>query len=490
MKNLIPIIFCLSIYIPSFSQDYRIEFPFAIDTVACIGGGENQIPYVVFDEGNDLTFGTVIGLIKSPGIEISEEYPGFSGLNDTIPNGLSAFNGIRYRLSDTFALEVGQIIFQLSCSDTTECDNIIIYDTISVYPEPSPAAIIDASSLMFCDTNSIFLFAIDTNNVSDPSFEWIDGSNSTFLSVDTPGVYWVRIFNDCGADTAYVTLHPGGVPSILFNSSSCNYASDTLITTVYASDISRDSLTFLWTNNSGDTITNGGDFIIEADSFSSTLIVINTSGDHTDQVFNASASNACGSSTAWNCSVALPISLIAFEGNLLDAEVFLSWSTATEINNDYFTIERSIDGENFSELAQIDGAGNSLEFINYEFVDDLQYLDLTTSTLYYRLKQTDFDGQYTYSDIIAINIDRSSGQISSISSAYIENDQLNLTFDNPISGKVEVELITMEGRQILYHSEFLQFQKRLYKSVGFIPSGVYAVVLSYDNQRDVIKIVK
>lgn len=99
----------------------------------------------------------------------------------------------------------------------------------------------------------------------------------------------------------------------------------------------------------------------------------------------------------------LPIELIQFDAQLNPKnQVDLLWITATEINNDYFTVERSIDANNFEPVKELDGAGNSTQLIYYQTKDEHPYKGLS----YYRLKQTDFDGNYTYSQIISIMIEQ------------------------------------------------------------------------------------
>lgn len=88
----------------------------------------------------------------------------------------------------------------------------------------------------------------------------------------------------------------------------------------------------------------------------------------------------------------LPIELASFNVNCIDGHVLSEWSTFTEINNDYFTIERSLDGVNFKSIGTISGAGNSNNIKYYSFIDDSRLLDIA----YYRIKQTDFNGNYEY----------------------------------------------------------------------------------------------
>jgi hypothetical protein len=101
----------------------------------------------------------------------------------------------------------------------------------------------------------------------------------------------------------------------------------------------------------------------------------------------------------------LPIELRFFKASAeRNNKVILTWETATEKNNDFFTIERSIDGETFESIKKIDGAGNSSLPIDYASADNAPLGGLS----YYRLKQTDFDGGFSYSRIVAVQIDASS----------------------------------------------------------------------------------
>jgi len=89
------------------------------------------------------------------------------------------------------------------------------------------------------------------------------------------------------------------------------------------------------------------------------------------------------------CPVPLPVELIDFSCSGVSNGIALNWMTATETNNRFFTIQHSLDGINFTTIAQIPGAGNSTDTRNYTYTD--------TNTLgginYYRLLQTDFDGK-------------------------------------------------------------------------------------------------
>jgi len=102
-----------------------------------------------------------------------------------------------------------------------------------------------------------------------------------------------------------------------------------------------------------------------------------------------------------NLSVPLPVTLTAFNAKLTNQGAMLEWTTASEENNDYFAVEMSRDATRFSESAKVSGNGTteSLETYTYE------YNNLTSGTYYFRLRQVDFDGQSTYSDVVTLTVE-------------------------------------------------------------------------------------
>jgi len=96
----------------------------------------------------------------------------------------------------------------------------------------------------------------------------------------------------------------------------------------------------------------------------------------------------------------LPVKLTYFEGFVRQDYVVLKWQTASESNSDQFIVEKSYDGERFESIGSVAAAGQSTSSIEYSFSD---FEPLGTS--YYRLKQTDFDGSFYYSDVVRLKLD-------------------------------------------------------------------------------------
>jgi hypothetical protein len=123
-----------------------------------------------------------------------------------------------------------------------------------------------------------------------------------------------------------------------------------------------------------------------------------------------------------------PVEILGFTAEKVDAGIMLDWVTVTEINNDYFQIQRSYDADVFEAIGQVKGAGNSNSVLTYQFLDNTY----TSNKIFYRLKQYDFDGSFTYSNIVEITFE--------------ESDMIKMNvFPNPASEMVNVVVPGMKG---------------------------------------------
>lgn len=135
----------------------------------------------------------------------------------------------------------------------------------------------------------------------------------------------------------------------------------------------------------------------------------------------------------------LPVDFHGFDVRPYGNYVKLLFTTASETNNDYFSIERCMDGKNFEVIAELDGAGNSHGLIDYEFID----YQAPRGINYYRIKQTDYNGQFSYSDVKSVLVLDDNGDETSVSPNPCR-DVINiatnldsyLIFINDLSGKL------------------------------------------------------
>jgi hypothetical protein len=101
----------------------------------------------------------------------------------------------------------------------------------------------------------------------------------------------------------------------------------------------------------------------------------------------------------YSLACSLPVEIFEFDVYSYEKNNNIHWMTASEINNEYFSVERSEDGINWIEITKVNGAGNSNTIVSYEYID--RYFSNLLN--YYRLKQTDFNGAFKYSDIVSID---------------------------------------------------------------------------------------
>ncbi len=159
----------------------------------------------------------------------------------------------------------------------------------------------------------------------------------------------------------------------------------------------------------------------------------------------------------------LPIELLFFNANAVNnREAHLDWATETEINGDYFLIERSQNGIDFERLGQIDAIGNSTSTQNYSFID----LNPLQGLSYYRLKIFDLDGTFKYSEIKPINIYKNN-QILVFPNPT--DKEKGLTINCQLDDEYELILFDATGKIVLEKT----FQKETRINTNYLSSGTY-----------------
>lgn len=175
----------------------------------------------------------------------------------------------------------------------------------------------------------------------------------------------------------------------------------------------------------------------------------------------------------------LPVTLTNFSATKIGESVELNWSTATEFNNDYFTVERSEDGNNWHEILSVEGAGTSITPLNYFDVDHNPYHGLS----YYRLVQTDYDGTKTYSNIVSIL-------------SNVEEHQL-VVYPVPADHSIHIEMTNLEDYQVEVYNLLgsridlkpLSAGNEISFNVSDLPVGVYVLVIYNQSETFERKIV-
>ena len=182
-----------------------------------------------------------------------------------------------------------------------------------------------------------------------------------------------------------------------------------------------------------------------------------------------------------NCFT-LPISLLSFTGYAMGFENLLNWRTASELNNDYFEIQKSSNGKDFITFGKINGAGNSSETLEYSFIDRTPF----SPTTYYRLNQNDYDGHHDYSNIIAIAND-ASDYFNVFPNPSLDGN-INVSFSSYSQTEINVAIYTISGQEILTDkiTDPQDFNQRTYQ----LPTkGIYTIVVSAGAFYEVKKVI-
>ena len=140
----------------------------------------------------------------------------------------------------------------------------------------------------------------------------------------------------------------------------------------------------------------------------------------------------------------IPVELISFTAQRIDAGVELNWKTATETNNSGFNIERSKDGENFTQIGFVNGRGTTTEITSYNYLDT----EIETGKYYYRLKQTDFDGTFKYLNVVLVDVGLPKQFELSQNHPNPFNPTTTVKFQLPVDANVRIELFNSIGQKV------------------------------------------
>ncbi|MEO1438733.1 MAG: T9SS type A sorting domain-containing protein, partial [Bacteroidota bacterium] len=182
-----------------------------------------------------------------------------------------------------------------------------------------------------------------------------------------------------------------------------------------------------------------------------------------------SASGTQLTSDNFDCLISLPIELLSFDVQALEDQTsYLEWQTSTEINNDFFTVERAFDGIQFEPIERINGAGNSQQLLQYKTIDPKPQIGVN----YYRLKQTDFDGTFTYSEIRTVKFEHQASLAEGTVFPNPATEFVYIRLNEPIQ-QGRVHLIDVRGQILI--EKALTGSDLLQLTVDQMPSGLYWV---------------
>jgi hypothetical protein len=180
-----------------------------------------------------------------------------------------------------------------------------------------------------------------------------------------------------------------------------------------------------------------------------------------------------------SCVSPLPITLSEFSVKKDKEKSLIQWTTISEINNDYFVVERSNDAENFHEISKVKGAGNSNTILNYQVKD---YSPLS-GTNYYRLKQVDFDGSYSYSEIKALNFEKNLSP-----TVYYYDNKLHVNATDVIRN-LQIEIYDVCGKLVYQNNQYCDSKTIIVNINQNLENGIYIAIIRTEEQQNSYKFV-
>jgi hypothetical protein len=181
----------------------------------------------------------------------------------------------------------------------------------------------------------------------------------------------------------------------------------------------------------------------------------------------------------------LPISLISFRAELNSkrSNVDLFWETASEVDNDYFNVERSADGVNWEGIIQVEGAKNSSVKMYYSEID----YSLLPGLTYYRLKQTNFDKTHSYSPAVSINhYDMS--EVNIYPNPSKQGTTVFINFPGGMKNDVSIQLVSLDGKLVFSQEFVIKYDHQvIIKLPSNLEKGVYSIGCLYFSKKLVIK---
>jgi uncharacterized repeat protein (TIGR01451 family) len=185
----------------------------------------------------------------------------------------------------------------------------------------------------------------------------------------------------------------------------------------------------------------------------------------------------------------LPVTMVSFTASLFqDNKVKLEWSTSMEINCSKYKIERSLDGNVFSEVANVTGSGTTSLFHAYSVMDEVSLAK--GSIVYYRIKQSDIDGKGSYSKVLPVNLKKTNRQITISPNPFTSYLNINMEWNS--SEVITAKVINVQGEEVVSTSIHMSkgFNYISIDELSKLPAGNYFIQFISGAERFTKKITK
>jgi hypothetical protein len=426
---------------------------------------------------NSATFNARAGAVTFNGTTAQDIASGSSTFYNVTFNNTSGFNlNADMTVTNVVTLSNGKI--------STGANRLIVEST-------DPAAIVGYSSSNFINgrlrrymtTNtSTYAFPVG-NSTASTGYHLAEIINNSMTGLSYMDARFGALTNHNDADLSvsdsymtYLSVAPLGVWHLTPNAQPSGGSYDVRLSTASMGIISNNQFGILKRN---DGSTSGGDWgapgTMNNDDGAGRMVA-----DGYSIRYGLTSFSEFGLGRASNNGNPLPIELVSFTAKVnANNEVVLNWITAIEINNDFFTIERSTDGVTFEEVSRVNGAGSTNVSHNYSTLDENPENDLS----YYRLKQTDFDGAFEYSNIASVVVGGATQptvQISVYPNPANAGQQIQVSISE---AKIDytIEVYEIGSGKLIYHGVSLGQQNQLDMPEG-LAAGAYLVRVSNETE--------
>jgi hypothetical protein len=181
-------------------------------------------------------------------------------------------------------------------------------------------------------------------------------------------------------------------------------------------------------------------------------------------------------------SQSLPVNWVAFSAEKgLNNAVNLAWTVSNQVNNDHFDVERSFNGTSFTHVATVGASANIFNNTTYNFID----YETSGGTIYYRIKQVDNNGRYSYSKIIAVTLAKKEGIVRT---SIIPN-QVNIVLQTSVN-KMNIVMSDISGKRLYQQtlSNLVNAQK-IAIPTSLYSKGVYLINIYSDKGNQTEKVI-
>jgi hypothetical protein len=185
--------------------------------------------------------------------------------------------------------------------------------------------------------------------------------------------------------------------------------------------------------------------------------------------------------------VPLPVELVYFTATVRNNQAHLEWLTASEQDNDRFEIERSLDAKSFEKIGTVKGKGTTSLETKYQFTDRTP----VQSTVYYRLKQVDFDGEFAYSKVIAVTARGLANELATQVYPNPFQDRVKVMLTSPNAQQAQMVLYDLNGKRVMSKTLDLDAGvNEMELQLQQLGTGMYILKISGDGMDSTTKIIK